>query len=73
MKKVFTSTLLTLTAVPFLMAAPAAKKVQNQSTSSNQTTSQTTTTKKTHKSHAKKSTKATGTDTAAPSTAQPKK
>lgn len=68
MNKLITSTLLTLSAVPFLMAAPAASKVQNQST----TATQAKTAKKTHKSHAKKNSKATGTDAAAPSAAQPK-
>jgi hypothetical protein len=49
-KRLFTSTLLTVAAVPFLMAAPnAAKKAQNTATSS-----ATTTTKKVHKKHAKK-------------------
>ena len=67
MNKLITSTLLTLSAVPFLMAAPAASTVQNQAT-----TTQTKAAKKTHKSHAKKSSKTTGTDAAAPSSAQPK-
>jgi hypothetical protein len=68
MKKLFTSTLLTVAAVPFLMAAPAAKKVQNQPTSGE--TTQTTTVKKTHKKHVKK---AKGTDTAAAPTSAPQK
>jgi hypothetical protein len=62
MKKLFTSTLLTVAAVPFLMAAPnAAKKVQNSAST------QTQTTKKTKKHHKKAS--KTATDTAAPSSA----
>jgi hypothetical protein len=71
MKKLITSSLLTLAAVPFLMAAPAAKKVQNPAAAS-QTKTETKTAKKTHKSHVKKNAKGTGTDTAAPSAAQPK-
>lgn|GEM_PF-4351836 len=38
MKKVFTSALLTVTAVPFLVAAPAANKPQDQSATQTQTT-----------------------------------
>jgi hypothetical protein len=53
MKKVFTSTLLTVAAVPFLMAAPAAKKVQNQPPATN--SAKTVNTKKTTKKHVKKS------------------
>lgn len=65
MKKLFTSTLLTAAAVPFLMAAPnAAKKAQNSA--GTQTTTQSTKKAKKHKK-AKKST-----DTAAPSDAAPK-
>ncbi len=37
MKKLFTSTLLTVVAVPFLMASPGAKKVQAQTADSTQT------------------------------------
>ena len=66
MKKLFTSGLLTLTAVPFLMAAPVAKKAQDQPAASSQTQTATKTVKKTQKSHVKKSKKATGTDAAAP-------
>ena len=63
MKKLFTSTLLTITAVPFLMAAPtAAKKVQNQAPAAS--TSQTTTAKA--KTKKVKKAKKTATDTAAP-------
>ncbi len=72
MKKVFTSTLLTLAAVPFLMAAPAAKKVQNQPAAAKQTETTAQPAKKSHKSHVK-STKKTATDTASPSTPQAKK
>jgi hypothetical protein len=50
MKKLFTSTLLTVAAVPFLMAAPAPKKAQNTSTDQAQTQTKT----KTHKKHHKK-------------------
>lgn len=71
MNKVIKSTLLTLAAVPFLMAAPTTKKPQN-SAATTQSTTETKTVKKTHKSHVKKNTKTTGTDTAAPSAAQPK-
>ncbi len=53
MKKVFTSTLLTLAAVPFLMAAPAAaKKTQDTSAPATQSKSAA---KKSQKKHAKKS------------------
>jgi hypothetical protein len=65
MKKLFTSTLLTVAAVPFLMAAPsAAKKVQNQA--GTQTTTQST---KKVKKHKKASKSTASTDTAAPSNA----
>lgn len=61
MKKLFTSTLLTVAAVPFLMAAPnAAKKVQNTSAPTTSTTSKVKTKKA-------KKTKKTAADTAAPS------
>lgn len=53
MKKLFTSTLLTVSAVPFLMAAPNAAKTQNKAADANQTQ---TTTKKVHKKNVKKST-----------------
>ena len=54
MNKLFTSTLLTVAAVPFLMAAPAAaKKVQNTTAPAAQTK---TTVKKAHKKHVKKNT-----------------
>jgi hypothetical protein len=61
MKKLFTSTLLTVAAVPFLMAAPAtAKKAQNTTTSK-------TASKKVQKKHAKKSQNSKpAKDTAAP-------
>lgn len=60
MKKLFTSALLTVTAVPFLIAAPnAGKKAQN-------TAAPAASTKKAHKKHSKKSNK-TPKDTAAPS------
>ena len=65
MRKLLTSSLLTVAAVPFLMAAPSAtKKVQNTSTAS-------TAKPKTHKKHTKK----TATDTASSNTnsATPKK
>ena len=53
MKKLFTSTLLTVAAVPFLMAAPnAAKKVQNTAS----TTSTKAPVKKSHKKSVKKTT-----------------
>ncbi len=68
MKKVFTSTLLTVAAVPFLMAAPAAKKVQNQPEAAN--SAKAVTTKKTTKKHVKKS--KANTETAAPSAAPQK-
>ncbi|MBV8553488.1 MAG: hypothetical protein JOY54_19495 [Acidobacteriaceae bacterium] len=68
MKKVFTSTLLTIAAVPFLMAAPAAKKAQNQpAAAAKQTQTDSKTAKKASKSHAKKSKTAPATNTAAPS------
>ena len=76
MKKLFTSTLLTVVAVPFLMAAPpAAKKAQNQPQASNDT--QATAAKaKTHKKHTKKALKNTGStadNSAAASNSSPKK
>jgi hypothetical protein len=53
MKRFFTSTLLTVAAVPFLMATPnAAKKTQNTAAPAT-----TTTTKKVQKKHVKKSSK----------------
>lgn len=51
MKSLLTSTLLTVVAVPFLMAAPATK-----APAAKQDSTQTTTAKKTHKKHSKKST-----------------
>lgn len=52
MNKLFTSTLLTVAAVPFLMAAPhAAKKAQNTTAPTVQTQ---TTVKKAHKKQVKK-------------------
>lgn len=53
MKKLFTSTLLTVVAVPFLMAAPHGKKAQDQTADSNQTqsTHKTKKAKKHHKKH----------------------
>jgi hypothetical protein len=53
MKKLFTSSLLTFAAVPFLMAAPtAAKKAQDTSAPATQNK---TVAKKTQKKHVKKS------------------
>jgi hypothetical protein len=53
MKKLFTSTLLTVAAVPFLMAAPStAKKVQNTAAPASQNK---TASKKVQKKHTKKS------------------
>ncbi|MBV8070323.1 MAG: hypothetical protein JO270_10495 [Acidobacteriaceae bacterium] len=72
MKKVITSSLLSLAAVPFLMAAPAAKKVQNQPATANQTQTETKATTKSHKAHVKKSKKTTATESSAPAAAQPK-
>ena len=76
MKKLFTSTLLTVVAVPFLMAAPpAAKKAQNQPQASTETQSTTTKTK-THKKRTKKAQKNTGStvdNSAAASSSSPKK
>ncbi len=69
MKKVFTSTLLTVAAVPFLMAAPAAKKVQNQPPAATNS-AKTVNTKKATKKHVKKS--KANTETAAPSAAPQK-
>jgi len=69
MKKLFTSTVLTVAAVPFLMAAPtAAKKAQNQAPASTQADSTTAKTKT--KKHVKKakSTASTTSSTAAPAT-----
>jgi hypothetical protein len=50
MKRLLTSSLLTVFAVPFLMAAPATKAPAKQDKT------QTSTTKKSHKKHTKKST-----------------
>jgi hypothetical protein len=72
MRKLFTSTLLTVAAVPFLMAAPhAAKKAQNQATPA--TTQNTASTAKPKvKKHVKKVKKsANGSSTAASSTSAP--
>ncbi|MDQ2712107.1 MAG: hypothetical protein M3Y24_07740 [Acidobacteriota bacterium] len=53
MNKLFTSTLLTVVAVPFLMASPTApKKAQNQPAVSQ---NKVATAKKAHKKHVKKS------------------
>ncbi len=53
MKRIFTSTLLTIAAVPFLMAAPAtAKKAQNTTAPASQNK---TASKKAQKKHVKKS------------------
>jgi hypothetical protein len=75
MKKLFTSTLLTVVAVPFLMAAPpAAKKAQNQPQASTET--QGTPKAKTHKKRSKKALKNTGStadNSAAASSSSPKK
>jgi hypothetical protein len=54
MKKLFASSLLTAVAVPFLMAAPAAKKVQNSTD-----TTMNSTAKHTHKKKVKKNSKGT--------------
>lgn len=52
MKRLLTTTLLTVAAVPFLMAAPnAAKKAQNTATPAAQTKASV---KKAHKKHVKK-------------------
>ena len=76
MKKLFTSTLLTAVAVPFLMAAPtAAKKAQNQPEASTQTKITTVAKSKVHKKRAKKAQKNTSSNvenTAAPSVSSPK-
>jgi hypothetical protein len=65
MKKLFTSTLLTVAAVPFLMAAPAtAKKTQNTATSASQNK---TASKKVQKKHVKKSQNSKPTQTPAAS------
>ncbi len=75
MKKLFTSTLLTVVAVPFLMAAPRAAKTQNQSTASNQAQS-TAAKPKVHKKHVRKSQNSSSTaqsNAAATSTSSPKK
>jgi len=50
MNKMISATLMTIVAVPFLMAAPAAKKVQNGTTPAPAATS----TKKSTKKHVKK-------------------
>jgi hypothetical protein len=68
MKKFITSTLLTAVAVPFLMAAPAAKKAQN--TSQTSTASSTTTSSKKVKKHNKKNTSSTESSTTSTSTSQ---
>ncbi|MGA8026207.1 MAG: hypothetical protein WB992_03620 [Bryobacteraceae bacterium] len=67
MKKLFTSTLLTVAAVPFLMAAPtAAKKVQNPA-------AQSTAAPKAHKKHVKKNaSKSTDSNASAPAASSPK-
>jgi hypothetical protein len=66
MKKLFTSTLLTVVAVPFLSAAPhAAKKVQNATTSSTTQTTDTAKKGKKQVKHVKKTAKSQ-TSTAAP-------
>jgi hypothetical protein len=70
MNKLFTSTLLTVVAVPFLMAAPnAAKKGQNQAPTSTADT-QTTTPKVKAKKHVKKA-KSTASTTATPAATTP--
>jgi hypothetical protein len=70
MKKLFTSTLLTVVAVPFLFAAPtAAKKVQNTSTSATTTAPAS----KTKVKKAKKSTKTATTSTSTPAASNPQK
>ena len=78
MKKLFTSTLLTVVAVPFLMAAPAAvkkAKTQNQPQASAQTQTTTVAKSKVHKKRVKKAAKNTSSNvenTAAPSVSSPK-
>ncbi len=69
MNKLFTSTLLTVVAVPFLMAAPSvAKKVQNQAPASTQADSMSSATGKTKaKKHVKKAKTAPAVNSAAPS------
>ena len=69
MKKLFTSTLLAVVAVPFLIAAPsAAKKVQNQPASTAPTSTANDTKAKKHTKKSKKSdTATTNSGTAAPS------
>jgi hypothetical protein len=54
MKRLFTSSILTIAAASFMVAAPAATKAQNSSTAT-----QTTTKTKTHKKHGKKTNGAT--------------
>ena len=72
MKNLLTSSLLTLAAVPFLMAAPnAAKKAQNTATPASQT--QAATVKKTHKKHVKKNQSKPASDTVAPTSGAAKK
>ncbi len=61
MNKLISSTLMTIVAVPFLMAAPAATKVQNSTAAPS-----TSTAKKTAKKHVKKA-KSTTAPAAAPS------
>lgn len=69
MKKLFTTAVLTVAAVPYLMAAPnATKKAQNQT----DTATQTQAAKKSHKKHAKKGTTPAATNTASPAVASPK-
>jgi hypothetical protein len=69
MKKLLTSTLLTVVAVPFLSAAPhAAKKAQNSTATSTTQTESTTQKGKKHVKKAKKTVK-TETSTAAPAEA----
>ena len=66
MKKLFTSTLLTVVAVPFLSAAPhAAKKAQNSTASSTTQTQSAVKNGKKHVKHVKKTVKSE-TSTAAP-------
>lgn len=72
MKKLFTSTLLTVAAVPFLMAAPkAAKKTQNQPAASTQST---TVKPKAQKKHVRKAKSANSSteNNAAPASSSPK-
>jgi hypothetical protein len=53
MNKLISSTLLTIVAVPFLMAAPAATKAQNTTTPATSTASTKKAVKKTHVKKAK--------------------